>query len=77
MDDVNESKTAKQGEADWILGIGKSHQEGMEGVRHLHLSKNKLLGDIGTKPELRHGKCDVIIKPELARYMDIPTVRRK
>jgi len=71
MDDVDSSKTAKQGEADWILGIGKSHQEGMESVRHLHLCKNKLIGGPDTIPELRHGKRDVLIKPEIARYQDI------
>ena len=71
MDDVDSSKTAKQGEADWILGIGKSHQEGMESVRHFHLCKNKLIGGEDSIPELRHGKYDVLIKPEIARYVDI------
>jgi hypothetical protein len=71
MDDVDSSKTAKQGEADWILGIGKSHNEGMEAVRHFCISKNKLLGDSNTIPELRHGKFDVLIKPEIARYQDL------
>lgn len=72
MDDVDGSKTAKQGEADWILGVGKSHQEGMESIRHLHLCKNKLLGDDDTISELRHGKSDIILKQEIARYEDIP-----
>lgn len=72
MDDVDSSKTSKQGEADWILGIGKSNNEGMESVRHFHLSKNKLLGDEDTKPELRHGKADVLIKADIAQYADIP-----
>jgi hypothetical protein len=71
MDDVDSSKTSKQGEADWILGIGKSNNEGMESVRHFCISKNKLLGDSDTIPELRHGKFEVIIKPEIARYQDI------
>lgn len=71
MDDVDSSKTAKQGEADWILGIGKSHQEGMEQVRHLHLPKNKLLGGEETVAALRHGKMDVLIQSEIARYKDI------
>ena len=71
MDDVDSSKTAKQGEADWILGIGKSNQEGMESVRHLHLCKNKLIGGVSTLPELRHGKCEVLIRPEIARFEDI------
>lgn len=71
MDDVDSSKTAKQGEADWILGIGKAHQEGMENIRHLHLCKNKLFGDEETNQSLRHGKCDVLLFPALARYKDL------
>ncbi len=72
MDDVDSSKTSKQGEADWILGIGKSNMEGMEGIRHLHLSKNKLLGDSDTDPSMRHGRADVVIKADIGRYEDIP-----
>jgi hypothetical protein len=71
MDDVDSSKTSKQGEADWILGIGKSNNAGMESIRHLNLSKNKLFGDKDTIPELRHGMRDVLIKPEIARYEDV------
>lgn len=71
MDDVDNSKTSKQGEADWILGIGKSNQEGMESVRHLYLSKNKLLGDADTDPTLRHGKADILIRADIGRYEDI------
>lgn len=70
MDNVAESKTSKQAEADWILGIGKTHDIGMENVRYLHLSKNKLTGDEDSIPELRHGKMEVLIKPEIARYVD-------
>lgn len=71
MDNVSGAKTSKQAEADFILGIGKTHDEGMEMVRHLHLSKNKLLGDADSDPSLRHGRCDVILKPNIARYVDI------
>lgn len=71
MDDVDSSKTSKQGEADWILGIGKSHSEEEEYVRYLHLSKNKLTGDEDSDPELRHGTQAVIINPAIARYKDI------
>jgi len=70
MDNVSNAKTAKQAEADWILGIGATHAEGFEFVRHLHLSKNKLSGDADTDPELRHGKQDVLIEPQIARYRD-------
>jgi replicative DNA helicase len=71
MDDVDSSKTAKQGEADWILGIGMTHREGMENIRHFNISKNKLLGDEHTDSNMRHAKMDVVFKPEIARYEDI------
>lgn len=70
MENVANAKTAKQAEADWILGIGKTNDNGMDYVRHLHLSKNKLAGDSDTIPELRHGRRDVKILPEIARYED-------
>lgn len=71
MDDVDSSKTAKQGEADWILGIGATGLDGYEEVRHFHLCKNKLVGDSDTDPKQRHGKRDVLIKPEIGRYEDV------
>jgi len=70
MDNVSNAKTAKQAEADWILGIGATHQEGFEFIRHLHASKNKLDGDEDTDPSMRHGKADIIIQPDIARYKD-------
>ena len=70
MDMVDGSKTAKQGEADWILGIGKE-QDNTSRIRYLNISKNKLLGDSDTLPDMRHGTAQVIIKPEVARYEDI------
>jgi hypothetical protein len=70
MNDIDSSHTAKQGEADWILGIGKTYEEGLEEVRYLHLSKNKLDGDVDTDPNLRHNKWEVRINPMIARYED-------
>lgn len=70
MDMVDGSKTAKQGEADWILGIGKE-QDNTSRSRYFNIVKNKLLGDTDTLPDLRHGSTQVIIKPEIARYEDI------
>jgi replicative DNA helicase len=70
MDMVDGSKTAKQGEADWILGIGKE-QDNTSRIRYLSISKNKLLGDTDTLPDYRHGTAQVLIKPEVARYEDI------
>lgn len=63
MDNVANAKTAKQAEADYIIGIGKSHKLGLEHIRYLHLSKNKLTGN--------HAKMEVIIDAPTARYSDI------
>lgn len=71
MSHVALAKTAKQAEADWILGIGKQHKEGYELSRYLNISKNKLLGDDDSDPANRHGKIETIINPEIARYIDI------
>jgi len=67
MNDVDSSHTAKQGEADFMLGIGKTNNDGEEFVRYLSACKNKLDPEI---PELRHGKMSVIIQPDIARYED-------
>ena len=71
MANVASARTAKQAEADWILGIGKVNDMGYEMVRYLHASKNKLAGDEDSDPTLRHGKREVIINPSIARYEDI------
>lgn len=71
MANVANAKTAKQAEADWILGIGKITDAGYDALRFLHASKNKLLGDPDSDPTLRHGRKEVIIDAHLARYRDI------
>jgi replicative DNA helicase len=70
MDMVDGSKTAKQGEADWILGIGKE-QDNTSRTRYFNITKNKLIGDTDTRPDLRHGSTQVLIRPEVARYEDV------
>jgi hypothetical protein len=70
MDNVSNAKTSKQAEADWILGIGKIYNDGFENVRFLNISKNKLLGDQDSIPDLRHGHFEVLMKQETARYED-------
>lgn len=70
MENVANAKTAKQAEADWILGIGKTHNITEEYMRFFQLSKNKLIGDADTDPALRHGRAEVYIKPDIARYAD-------
>jgi hypothetical protein len=71
MDNVANAKTSKQAEADWILGIGASHGEGMQFIRYLNISKNKLMGDDDSIPKMRHARMEVLIEPEVARYKDI------
>lgn len=71
MDHVANAKTAVQAEADWIVGIGKTHAEGAEFLRYVNISKNKLHGDSDSIANLRHGRIEILIKPEIARYADI------
>lgn len=71
MAHVAEAKTSKQAEADWILGIGRSNESGTEDIRFFNISKNKLLGDDQTDPNLRHGRFEVFIRPAIARYEDL------
>lgn len=71
MDHVANAKTSKQAEADWILGIGCTHDEATKRIRYLNISKNKLVGDTDSIPSLRHGHFEVSIDPERARYLDI------
>lgn len=71
MSNVANAKTSKQAEADFIIGIGKTYDEALEYTRHINISKNKLQGDPDTNPELRHGRTDVRIEPQIARYVDI------
>lgn len=70
MDMVDGSKTAKQGEADWILGIGKE-SDNTSRFRYFNICKNKLLGDSDTLPDKRHGSAKVLIRAEVARYEDL------
>ena len=70
MGHVSNARTAKQAEADFILGIGKTHQSGFDFVRYFNISKNKLVGDADTDPQQRHGRQEVLIKPEIARYIE-------
>lgn len=71
MQNVTNAKTAKQAEADWILGIGCVPDSGYENVRFFSIPKNKLMGDMETNPNMRHGKFEALIEPEIARYRDI------
>lgn len=70
MGHVANAKTAKQAEADWILGIGFSYQD-PPNVRGFRLCKNKLIGGEQSVAEQRHGQWEVLIQPEIARYVDV------
>ena len=71
MGHVVNAKTEKQKPADWILGMGKSSDHNLENVRHLQISKNKLTQDPDSDPNQRHGRMDIIIDAERARFRDI------
>jgi replicative DNA helicase len=71
MGHVSNAKTAKQAEADFILGIGKQNQAGFDFVRYINISKNKLTGDEDSDANARHARWEVLIKPETARYEDM------
>lgn len=71
MGHVSNAKTAKQAEADWILGIGRDNSPGYDYVRFLSILKNKLVGDDDTDQNLRHAQFQVEIQPEIARYRDL------
>jgi nucleotide-binding universal stress UspA family protein len=73
MGNVANAKTAKQAEADWILGIGLSYDDHPR-VRGLSICKNKLLGGEETIPKMRHAKFDVLIEPEIGRFADMEAV---
>ena len=51
--------------------MGHIHDTGMQFIRYLNISKNKLMGDDDTIPRLRHGRFEVLIEPEIARFKDI------
>lgn len=70
MSHVANSKTSKQAEADWIVGIGRVEAEEFNKIRYLSVLKNKLSGDDDTEPGLRHGRLECFITPEVARYKD-------
>ena len=71
MAHVANAKTAKQAEADWILGIGKQDNPEFERIRYFSVCKNKLLGDQDTDPAKRHMRTEVLLKADVARYEDI------
>lgn len=68
-DQLRGSKVDKPAEADAIITIGKSQDIKRQYDRFIHFPKNKLIGGPTTKEEFRHGFHEVVIKPEVARYI--------
>lgn len=66
MSQLRGSKTDKAGEADAIVAIGKNYENPY--TRYIGVLKNKLFGGAGSYEEERHGKYEVQIKSEIARY---------
>lgn len=62
------SKTAKQGEADALIMIGKDDDPKYEYSRFISIAKNKLAGGPKSVESMRHGRVEVTINPEVARY---------
>lgn len=69
MDDIDSSKTAKPGEADWVIGIGTLSD--YPDLRYLNILKNKLSGDEDTEESMRHARLETLFWPELSRYEDL------
>ena len=62
-DDIAKSKTEKYAEADFILGIGKSNDMGMQEIRFINVIKNKLTGV--------HPQIECRIQADIARYSSL------
>lgn len=69
MGQLRGSKTDKQGEADAIITIGSCNDPALTNNRYIHIPKNKLHGGPRSREEFRHGYFEVMIKPEIARYV--------
>ena len=69
MNDVDMSRTAKQGEADFMIGIGRDPSKS-EFIRGISVLKNKGTKESTCIPALRHVKAQVIIQPTLGQYVD-------
>lgn len=71
MGHASNSKTSKQAEADFIIGIGMQNDPAYQYTRYISVMKNKLYGDADTEQSMRHGRMEILIRPERGRYEDI------
>ena len=69
--DMADSKTDKPAELDFLIGIGRTEQEGYEYVRYINIPKNKRRGNQYMQEKDRHGKFQTIIVPQLSIYRDV------
>ena len=65
---LKDSKTGKQGACDFIIMAGASNDPGLQGLRYIGLTKNKLRRE--GKPS--DPRATVKYEPQKARYSDIP-----
>lgn len=70
MNDVDSSHTAKQGEADWMMGLGSTDQIGQEDRRFVSVCKNKLPVVPEMDTNMRHAKIPIKSIPEYQIYED-------
>lgn len=77
QDDLRGTTTDKQGEADAIVTIGRSVDPAKGSARYIYVPKNKLHGGPRSKEEFRHGRFEVRIRPEIARYETSVTTKTK
>ena len=68
--DMANSKTAKQAELDFLIGIGKTNEAGYEYVRYINIPKNKRKHNRYANEKDRHGKFVATLIPELSLYKD-------
>lgn len=61
-------QTEIQGELDVQIMMGKIFESGYEYNRYINIVKNKLAGGPKCNPDMRHGKYEVLIEPEIARF---------
>lgn len=74
MNDVDSSKTGKQGEADWMFGLGRSDRLGEEDSRFISVCKNKLPHCPAMVQGMRHAKVPIRSVPEFQIYEDVLNV---
>lgn len=68
MEQLYMGKTGPQGEADAIIMIGRSYEEGEKHSRFINVPKNKLTGGVGTVPSMRNMQIEVTLHAEIARF---------